>query len=97
MGKPMGIYVTMEAPAMVEPDDGYHREISCCLDLIHPLTVVGGLSILLHNMPGDKQVVHHLGPQGVGRHLPVAQTHHQNRLLLFNFLGECEELWKIFR
>lgn len=28
MGKPVGIYVTMEAPAMVEPDDGYHREIS---------------------------------------------------------------------
>lgn len=31
MGKPMGVYVTMEAPAMVEPDDGYHREISECL------------------------------------------------------------------
>ena len=31
MGKPMGVYVTMEAPAMVEPDDGYHREISQCL------------------------------------------------------------------
>lgn len=31
MGKPMGIYVTMEAPAMVEPDDEYHREISSCL------------------------------------------------------------------
>ncbi len=31
MGKPMGIYVTMEAPALVEPDDGYHREISECL------------------------------------------------------------------
>lgn len=28
MGKPMGIYITMEAPAMVEPDDDYHREIS---------------------------------------------------------------------
>ena len=28
MGKPMGVYVTMEAPAMVEPDDDYHREIS---------------------------------------------------------------------
>ena len=28
MGKPMGIYVTMEAPAMVEPDEDYHREIS---------------------------------------------------------------------
>lgn len=31
MGKPIGTYVTMEAPAMVEPDDGYHREISECL------------------------------------------------------------------
>lgn len=31
MGKPMGVYVTMEAPAMVEPDDDYHREISECL------------------------------------------------------------------
>ena len=28
MGKPVGIYVTMEAPAMVEPDEDYHREIS---------------------------------------------------------------------
>lgn len=31
MGKPVGIYVTMEAPAMIEPDEGYHREISECL------------------------------------------------------------------
>ena len=31
MGKPIGIYVTMEAPAMIEPDEDYHREISCCL------------------------------------------------------------------
>ena len=31
MGKPMGVYVTMEAPAMLEPDEGYHREISQCL------------------------------------------------------------------
>ena len=31
MGKPMGIYVTMEAPAMVEPDEDYHREISDCI------------------------------------------------------------------
>lgn len=31
MGKPIGTYVTMEAPAMVEPDDDYHREISECL------------------------------------------------------------------
>lgn len=31
MGKPVGTYVTMEAPALVEPDEGYHREISECL------------------------------------------------------------------
>lgn len=31
MGKPIGTYVTMEAPAMVEPDEDYHREISECL------------------------------------------------------------------
>lgn len=31
MGKPVGVYVTMEAPAMVEPDEDYHREISECL------------------------------------------------------------------
>lgn len=31
MGKPMGIYVTMEVPAMAEADEDYHREISRCL------------------------------------------------------------------
>lgn len=31
MGKPVGIYVTMEAPGLIEPDEGYHREISECL------------------------------------------------------------------
>lgn len=31
LGKPMGVYVTMEAPSMAEPDDGYHREISECM------------------------------------------------------------------
>ena len=27
MGKPMGIYVTLEAPGMVEPEENYHQEI----------------------------------------------------------------------
>lgn len=31
MGKPIGTYVTMEAPALEEPDEDYHREISDCL------------------------------------------------------------------
>lgn len=28
MGKPMGTYVTIEAPGMLEPDEGVHREVS---------------------------------------------------------------------
>jgi spore protease len=28
MGKPVGTYITMEAPNMAVPDEGYHREIS---------------------------------------------------------------------
>jgi len=28
LGKPMGIYITLEAPAMLEADEDYHREIS---------------------------------------------------------------------
>lgn len=28
LGKPIGTYITLEAPAMTEPDEGYHREIS---------------------------------------------------------------------
>lgn len=28
LGKPMGIYITIEAPRMLEPDEDYHREIS---------------------------------------------------------------------
>lgn len=31
MGKPMGCYVTIEAPALLEPDENYHREISECM------------------------------------------------------------------
>lgn len=31
MGKPIGTYITMEVPAMLEPDEDYHREISECL------------------------------------------------------------------
>ncbi len=31
MGKPIGTYVTLEAPAMIEPDEEYHKEISAVL------------------------------------------------------------------
>ncbi len=44
MGKPVGAYVTMEAPALVEPDEDYHREISDCL-----------ADELLQMLPDDKE------------------------------------------
>ena len=28
MGKPMGTYITLEAPGLAEPDEGYHREVA---------------------------------------------------------------------
>ncbi len=28
MGKPVGTYITLEAPGLSEPDEGYHREVS---------------------------------------------------------------------
>lgn len=31
LNKPMGNYITIEAPGMLEPDEDYHREISECL------------------------------------------------------------------
>ncbi len=31
MGKPMGVYITLEAPAMIEPEEDYHQEISAAL------------------------------------------------------------------
>ena len=31
MGKPMGTYVTLEAPRMIDQDENYHQEISSSL------------------------------------------------------------------
>jgi len=31
MGKPIGTYITLEADALTEPDEGYHREVSVCI------------------------------------------------------------------
>lgn len=31
LGKPMGIYITLEAPRMAEPEENYHQEISSAL------------------------------------------------------------------
>ena len=68
MGKPMGVYVTMEAPAMAEPDDGYHREISECLakELRQILPGMGEEQAVLVVGLGNREVTADaLGPQVV--------------------------------
>ena len=68
MGKPIGIYVTMEAPAMVEPDEDYHREVSNCLakELLELLPDMDReQSILVVGLGNREVTADALGPQAV--------------------------------
>ena len=68
LGKPMGVYVTMEAPAMVEPDDDYHREISEALaeELLKMMPEEPEeLSILVVGLGNREVTADALGPQVV--------------------------------
>ena len=68
MGKPMGTYVTIEAPAMLEPDEDYHREISECLaeELAQMLPDEGKeKSILVVGLGNREVTADALGPQVV--------------------------------
>lgn len=68
MGKPMGIYVTMEAPSMVEPDEDYHREISECLaeELLRIIPgTEGEKSVLVVGLGNREVTADALGPQVV--------------------------------
>ena len=68
MGKPIGVYVTMEAPAMVEPDDWYHREISECLAKELQDMIPGSdteQSILVVGLGNREVTADALGPQVV--------------------------------
>lgn len=67
MGKPMGIYVTMEAPAMIEPDEDYHREISRYLaeELLKLLPAQEEQNILVVGLGNREVTADALGPQTV--------------------------------
>ncbi len=49
MGKPIGTYITLEAPAMIEPDEEYHKEISSVL--------AGQLSEIIPNLDEEQSVL----------------------------------------
>lgn len=68
MGKAVGTYVTMEAPALVEPDEDYHREISDCLakELLEMLPDGDReLSVLVVGLGNREVTADSLGPQVV--------------------------------
>lgn len=67
MGKPMGIYVTMEAPAIVEPDEDYHREVSECLakELLKLLPDGEEQNVLVVGLGNREVTADALGPQTV--------------------------------
>ena len=49
MGKPIGTYITLEADALTEPDDGYHREVS--------LSIARHLQTLLPEIQKEKSIL----------------------------------------
>lgn len=66
MGKPMGIYITIEAPQLLEADEDYHREISVCLakELIEMLPQKEkGISVLVVGLGNRAVTADALGPR----------------------------------
>lgn len=64
MGKPKGIYVTLEAAAMSEPDEDFHREISKILSgcIRELLPEKKDLSVLVAGLGNDQVTADSLGP-----------------------------------
>lgn len=58
MGKPVGTYITLEAPELTVPDEGYHREVSAeILQFLRQLLGIGkeDFSVLVAGL-GNRQV-----------------------------------------
>ena len=63
MGKPVGTYITMEAPNMSVPDEGYHREISEKLaEHLRTLMGEGEKSVLIVGLGNRDVTPYALGP-----------------------------------
>lgn len=67
MGKPVGIYVTMDIPAMVEEDNHCHREISECFakELLKLLPDREEISVLVVGLGNREVTADALGPQAL--------------------------------
>lgn len=81
MGKPMGVYVTLEVPGLAEPDEGYHREVS--EELAHQLREImpvmdKEMSILVVGLGNRDVTADSLGPN-------VADNLFVNRHVILEF------------
>lgn len=66
MGKPKGSYVTLEAPNMIEEDEGYHREISLQLaKVLKRLLPKGDFTTLIVGLGNRAVTPDSLGPRVV--------------------------------
>ena len=74
MGKPIGTYITLEAPRMSEPDEDYHREVSEKLAgyLKKLLDVKNETSVLVVGLGNREVTPDALGPEAVN-HLRVTR------------------------
>ncbi len=68
--KPVGTYLTLEAPEMSQPSEEYHREISCVLaeyirELIQPYWREDGISVLVVGLGNREVTPDALGPNVV--------------------------------
>lgn len=74
MGKPIGTYITLEAPRMSEPDEDYHREVSEKLAgyLKKLLDVKNEKSVLVVGLGNREVTPDALGPEAVN-HLRVTR------------------------
>lgn len=68
MGKPQGTYITLEAPKMSLPDEGYHREVSrkIAVHLRQLLCLDKEQSILVVGLGNQEITADSLGPKVVG-------------------------------
>lgn len=86
MGKPVGTYITMEAPNMSVPDEDYHREISKVLAKhIRKLMGEGEKSVLIIGLGNRDVTPDALGPNVVNN---VRITRHVIREYGAAFMGE---------
>lgn len=66
MGKPIGTYITIEAPELLEADEDYHREISECLaDELQEMLPkkVDGVSVMVVGLGNREVTADALGPR----------------------------------